>query len=101
MTTADISGIRSKSGIESARNSKAEEVSLSKTGASASVHDSVQISSTASQLVGLQTELESVEIVDMARVEEIRNAIANGTYSPEPQKIAEALLAFESELSGS
>ena len=100
MTTADISGIKSKSSIESARSSKSEDASAPKTGASAAVHDSVQISATASQLVGLQAELESVAVVDMARVEEIRDAIANGSYSPDPQKIADALLAFESELAG-
>ena len=37
---------------------------------------------------------------DMARIEEIRNAIDSGTYEIHPQEIASRLLALERELLG-
>jgi flagellar biosynthesis anti-sigma factor FlgM len=49
----------------------------------------------------LQDELASIDAVDMGKVDEIRQAISNGNYKIDTQKIAESLLTLESELAKS
>jgi negative regulator of flagellin synthesis FlgM len=48
-------------------------------------------------LSSLQDELGSIDAVDMGKVDEIRQAISNGSYKIDTQKIAESLLALEGE----
>jgi negative regulator of flagellin synthesis FlgM len=98
MSTTDISGIRSGGRIDTERKDKASDTSSSNVESSSrTVSDSVEFSAAAHQLSSLQDELASLDAVDMGKVDEIRQAISNGGYKIDTQKIAESLLALEGE----
>ena len=98
MSTSDISGIRSGGRIETERKDKSSDTSSASVDSSArTVSDSVEFSATAKQLSSLQADLSSLDAVDMGKVDEIRQAISNGSYKIDAQKIAESLLALEGE----
>lgn len=58
----------------------------------------VQLSSLAEQLRAIQARLASGEVVDAARVAEIRQAIAEGRFQVNPDAVAERLLQTVREL---
>lgn len=98
MSTTDVSGIRSGGRIETDRKEKSSDNSSSSVESSSrTVSDSVEFSAAAQQLSSLQDELASIDAVDMGKVDEIRQAISNGSYKIDTQKIAESLLALEGE----
>ena len=98
MSTTDISGIRSGGRIETERKDKSSDTSSSPVDSSSrAINDSVELSSAAQQLSSLQDALASIDLVDMGKVDEIRQAISNGSYKVDAQKIAESLLALEGE----
>jgi len=59
----------------------------------------VQITDSARQLAALEQAIRTLPDVDESRVASIRAAIANGSYQVSPDRIAEKLLRFESDLS--
>jgi len=98
MSTTDISGIRSGGRIETERKDKSLDTSSESVNSSSrAISDSVEFSTTAQQLSSLQAELASIDAVDMGKVDEIRQAISNGSYKIDAQKIADSLLALEGE----
>lgn len=98
MSTTDISGIRSGGRIETERKDKSSDTSSESVNSSArAISDSVEFSAAAQQLSSLQDELASISAVDMGKVDEIRQAISNGSYKIDAQKIADSLLALEGE----
>ena len=98
MSTSDISGIRSGGRIETERKDKSSDTSSASVDSSVhTVSDAVEFSATAKQLSSLQDDLSSLDAVDMGKVDEIRQAISNGSYKIDAQKIAESLLALEGE----
>ncbi|TLX20714.1 MULTISPECIES: flagellar biosynthesis anti-sigma factor FlgM [Thermomonas] len=62
--------------------------------------DSLRLTGQAVGLKAMARDLASPGKPDMARIEEIRNAIDSGTYEIHPQEIASRLLALERELLG-
>ncbi|WP_028839353.1 flagellar biosynthesis anti-sigma factor FlgM [Thermomonas fusca] len=62
--------------------------------------DSLRLTGQAVGLKAMARDLASPGKPDMARIEEIRNAIDSGTYEINPQEIASRLLALERELLG-
>ena len=98
MSTTDVSGIRSGGRVETERKDKSADTSASPVdNASRAVSDAVEFSAAAQQLSSLKEELASLDSVDMVKVDEIRQAISNGSYKIDTQKIAESLLALEGE----
>ena len=98
MSTTDISGIRSGGRIETERKDKSSDTSSATVDSSSrAISDSVEFSVAAQQLSSLQDELSAIDSVDMGKVDEIRQAISSGNYKIDAQKIAESLLALESE----
>ena len=98
MSTTDISGIRSGGRIETERKDKSSDTSSAAVDSpSRAISDSVEFSAAAQQLASLQDELAAIDTVDMGKVDEIRQAISNGNYKIDAQKIAESLLALEGE----
>ena len=98
MSTTDISGIRSGGRIETERKDKSSDTSSESVNSSArAISDSVEFSAAVQQLSSLQDELASISAVDMGKVDEIRQAISNGSYKIDAQKIADSLLALEGE----
>ena len=60
--------------------------------------DDLSLTSTAQQLIELQTSLEQLTDVDLAKVEAIRQEIASGTYQVDAGKIADKLVESSLEL---
>ena len=60
--------------------------------------DSVQLTDTAARLAELQAEVSSAEGVDLARVDAIRQQIADGSYTVDADRVADALMTMENEL---
>ena len=56
----------------------------------------VKLSSQAQQLQAIEERLRDLPEVDSARVEQIKQAIADGSYQPDSSRIADKLIALES-----
>ena len=98
MSTTDVSGIRPGGRVETERKDKSSDSSSSTVDtASRAVSDAVELSTAAQQLSSLKAERASLDAVDMAKVDKIRQAISNGSYKIDAQQIATSLLALESE----
>ena len=69
------------------------------TGSSAAT-DSISLTDTASRLQKLESTIAELPVVDTQRVEDIRNAIANGEYEVNPARVAEKMLSLDAELNG-
>ena len=60
--------------------------------------DSVKISQDANSMRAMQTRIEQQQSFDEARVAEIRQAISDGNYPIDNQRLAEKFLELESKL---
>ncbi|HWR77772.1 MAG TPA: flagellar biosynthesis anti-sigma factor FlgM [Thiobacillus sp.] len=58
----------------------------------------VTLSPRAAQLKQLETQLAAIPVVDRARVDSIKQAIASGQYTIKPENIAESLIASVKEM---
>lgn len=67
------------------------------TGKSSTV-DTVSFTDTAARLRGLEKTLSALPVVDIHRVESVKQAIASGTFEINPMRVADKLLSFESSL---
>ncbi len=63
--------------------------------ASTDSESTVQIGATTRHLLDLAKSGNSTDVVDMAKVERLRAAIADGSYRVDGQKVADELLRFE------
>jgi negative regulator of flagellin synthesis FlgM len=57
--------------------------------------DTVSLTGQARRLQELETEIAAQPVVDGRRVNEVRNAIENGTFVVDPARIAEKMLSLE------
>ena len=65
---------------------------------SAGAADTFSLTSKASQLQQLETQIANLPVVDTQRVEDVQHAIATNTLQVEPARVADKLLSFESGL---
>jgi negative regulator of flagellin synthesis FlgM len=63
-----------------------------------STPDTVTLTDTAAQLHKLEAAILAAPIVDTARVEDVKQALSNGQFQINPQRVAEKMLSFESAL---
>ena len=101
MSPIDTSGIKSGIGVSVGRSDtevRGDTTNEAATNAKAAPSDSVQLTDTASRLAELQAKVTEMEGVDFERVQEIREQIADGTYSIDADRVANALLTMEKEL---
>lgn len=63
-----------------------------------STADTVSISDNAASLGKMDNVSDAKPVVDMQRVEQIKQAIDNGSYEVDPKKIADKMMQFESIL---
>lgn len=85
------SGAQSTSG-------KTDNTAGNRQSATGSGADTVNISASAADLQAMEARLAELPEVDSGRVEELRNQIANGEYNIDSQRVADRILAFESDL---
>ncbi len=86
------------SGVASgvARRESSEDVAAVQRAASATNQGStVEIGATTRHLLDLAKSGNATDVVDMAKVERLRAAIADGSYRVDGQKVADQLLRFE------
>jgi len=65
---------------------------------SASAADTFSLTSKASQLQQLETQIANAPVVDTQRVEDVQHAIATNTLQVQPARVADKLLSFEAGL---
>lgn len=63
-----------------------------------SVSDTVSLSDGARQLGKLEPTSIPAPVIDTERVEQVKQALADGSYNVDPEKIADKLMQFESML---
>jgi len=68
--------------------------------ASSAAAGAVQITDAASQLSKLEQTVRTLPEIDSERVARVSAALAQGTYRPDPQKIADGLIKSEQALAG-
>jgi len=61
----------------------------------ATADSQVKLSNQAQQLQAIEERLRELPEVDSARVEQIKQAIADGSYKPDSSRIADKLIALE------
>jgi len=79
-------------------NHTSEAKTRSKESASLSNDDAVSISSQSKELGSMHNQLTSSPAFDSAKVQAIKEAITNGSYVVDPDKLAENMIKFEKEL---
>ncbi len=57
--------------------------------------DSVVLTDVAKKLVDAEMDVSSGPVIDRARIEEIKSAIAQGSFKPDAEKIASKLIELE------
>lgn len=70
-------------------------------GESAAAHgaaDRISLTGEARQLQELEAQLASQPVVDSQRVETVRSAVENGTFSINPERIADKMMSLEEAL---
>ena len=75
-----------------------EQPSTQQESGKSSTSDTVSLSDNAVQLGKLGDSVASNPVVDAQRVEQVKQAIANGNYEVDPARVAEKLMQFESIL---
>lgn len=99
MSPTDITSIKSGVRVDVERKDKSADSSTSSLHTtSAGIRDSVELTGAVEQIAGLQADIASIVSVDMGKVTEIREAIANGSYKIDAKSIAQSLLALEADL---
>ncbi|GAA5647356.1 MULTISPECIES: flagellar biosynthesis anti-sigma factor FlgM [Vibrio] len=86
---------RSSARTESNKTSGNESVSHS-----ASNQDAVSLSSQGKAMGKMHSEMAAQPSFDKAKVAAIKEAIANGSYTVDPEKLADNMIKFEKELGG-
>ncbi len=64
------------------------------------IKDSVSLSQQGKAIGQLHQEMASQPSVNNAKIAAIKEAIANGSYHVDPEKLADSIIKFESELGG-
>ena len=105
MSTIDMNNV-SKSGDSSGRLGRPEGTASSggasakgaSSGERASPVDAVSLSESAAEIAALEGQLKSLSGVDQARVDSIRQSIADGSYTVDADKVIDGLLSAEKSL---
>ncbi|WP_394128820.1 flagellar biosynthesis anti-sigma factor FlgM [Shewanella maritima] len=83
-----------------AKNARQAETAPSHSADSTVKSDSVSITSQAQGLQSAQAKMAELPEIDQVKVAEIKQAISEGRYKVDPEKLAANIANFEAELSG-
>jgi negative regulator of flagellin synthesis FlgM len=100
MDITALSGIPETPKINTAAGRSRATDATAKPAVSAPGADSVDLTDGARQMQDLQATVASTPVVDANRVAALREAIANGSYRIDPQRIADGLLAQDRAVRG-
>jgi len=67
-------------------------------GAPAASGDTVSLTGTASQLRALEQQIASLPVVDVQRVESIKQDISSGSYQIDPPRVADKMIQMETAI---
>lgn len=102
-----INNVTGYLGTQATRNSDGSSVKVSRgdvasgsTTGSAAASDKVSLTEASVRLRSLESALADMPVIDQKKVDELKLAIANGSYSPDSGKIAEKMVQFELEMFG-
>ncbi|MDH5180188.1 MAG: flagellar biosynthesis anti-sigma factor FlgM [Gammaproteobacteria bacterium] len=90
---AQQSGERS---VNRAKKDSSDTGSTGSSGSSAGSSDKVSLTDTAARLKALEQQLTSQPEVNSIKVDEVKDALSNGNYKVNPERIADKMLSFES-----
>lgn len=80
------------------KGAASEEASAQKSTGKSSVSDTVSLSETAIRLGQIGVAVDNQPVVDTKKVEQVKQAIMDGSYSIDPTRIAERLMEFDMAL---
>ncbi len=92
LPNASLNGSEESSQIRTGRGEPSR--SQQRTGSSAG-QDTISLTDTAARMRSLENTVASMPVVDSQRVAEIKQAIVEGTYEINPERIAEKMLDME------
>jgi negative regulator of flagellin synthesis FlgM len=92
LTTTNRSAARSDSSSQASRSDVAAKSPTSK--------DAVSLSQQSKAIGQLQQDMAAQPSFDTVKVAAIKEAIANGSYTVDPEKLADNMIKFENELKG-
>ena len=84
----------------SARSSDSASSSTSAAKTSSTPQDAVSLSSAGKAVGEMHNKMVSQPSFDQAKVAAIKEAISNGSYTVDPEKLADNIIKFEKELGG-
>ena len=96
-TTNQLTSTKEGANLQVVKDDTASGKSQQETG-NASTLDTVSLTDSAAMLVKMEKAVNDAPVVDTQRVEDIRKAIANGSFAIDTNRVAEKLLSFESRL---
>lgn len=94
--TTNINEGAGKTAVQNEQNAKSTDTKGRDTASGSG--DSVNLTDTASMLKKMEASLSSVPVVDVKRVESVKQSIMNGSFNVDPGRIAEKMVNFESML---
>jgi len=60
--------------------------------------DTVSITDNANKMQQLHSEIKSLPVIDVQRIESIRKELSEGNFNTDPRRVAEKLMTFEATL---
>jgi negative regulator of flagellin synthesis FlgM len=79
-------------------NRTREQANRTTTANSPAQTDTVAVTTNARQLASLESAIASASVEDTARVDAVRQQIADGTYQVDPKRVADSLLSMDQSL---
>jgi len=94
-TTTSLADTNGNSNV---RGTNSQNSSAASNDANAASGDKVSLTGSAAWLYQIQASLDQIPVVDSARVDNIRNAVNNGTYEVNSDRVADKILQMEAML---
>lgn len=99
----DISGINSsrsqQAGERNVSGAKKESTDSTSSAPASSSSDKVSLTDTAARLKALEHQLAQQPEIDDKRVSNVQDAISNGNYKVDPERVADKMMNFEASFS--